>query len=242
MKNAREFVKLLTVAKGIEVKKDGSKQTNLRLIWDCRRVNCRFRQALWVPLGSPAAMGLIELGERVVQRRQFATFQGDVPDWFYILGLPEGLREWFVLEEVDPVELFEHAKKNGVDIPEPAMDDVGVGAKINPMGFSWAVFLAHSCLTDSFDAMELGRSGEIRYPSPTPSFLECELLRVLHIDDYTCGLLIEEAEVENSAEFRAEGSLVKEALEGRGIPIHKECSGIGMERGLGLTITEFPTS
>eukprot|EP00972_Heterocapsa_arctica_P046992 6934616-Heterocapsa_arctica.AAC.1 len=33
---------------------------------------------------------------------------------------------------------------------------------------------------------------------------------------------------------------VKRELKGRGIPVHKEASSIGMEKGLGMTITQYP--
>ena len=89
----KEFVKLFTVVK--KVTADG--RVILRLVWDLRRCNCRFRDPPWVPLGSPAALGTLELDEETLQGHHLTTFQGDVPDMFYVLRLPAELWPWFCL-------------------------------------------------------------------------------------------------------------------------------------------------
>ena len=152
----------------------------MRLIWDCRKVNCRFRSPLWVPLSSPAALGLIELDETVTRGRRLATFQGDVPDWFYILELPDEMAERFVLEGVDPQRLRSYAAEKGIVIADPGPGAVGVGAKINPMGFSWAAFIAHGCqLLLGSVRRDGGRlcAGDVCYGKQAQSFLEVALIR-----------------------------------------------------------------
>ena len=65
-------------------------------------MNLKFKKAPGVPLGSPAGLGLLELSPSMLQGRTIGTFQGDVPDMFYRIAVPDELAPWFVLPEVDP--------------------------------------------------------------------------------------------------------------------------------------------
>ena len=51
----RSSVKVFTVVKKMETSETGEARVHSsRLVWDCRQVNCLFKQPPWVPLGSPA--------------------------------------------------------------------------------------------------------------------------------------------------------------------------------------------
>ena len=76
----REEVGIFTVAKNLD---DEGRVLKSRLVWDCRKVNLLFEDAPWVPLASPAALGLLELDEALVHGRRLYSWQGDIPDWFY---------------------------------------------------------------------------------------------------------------------------------------------------------------
>ena len=147
----KEEVSLFSVVKG----EAENGEIISRLVWDCRKMNLRFRDPPWVPLGSPAALGLVELDEATLRGRHLGSFQGDVPDWFYILESEEELWPWFCLLGVEPQALYEYAKSRGIEIPPPPEGAQGVAAKVLPMGFMWAVFLAHSTLADIFNEAEL---------------------------------------------------------------------------------------
>ena len=78
---------VFTVIKKVE-QLDEQEKIWTRLAWDCRRVNLKFKRAPWVPLGSPAGLGLLELAPSMLQGRTIGTYQGDVPDMFYRVGFP----------------------------------------------------------------------------------------------------------------------------------------------------------
>eukprot|EP00959_Pyramimonas_sp_CCMP1952_P438510 9180390-Pyramimonas_sp.AAC.1 len=69
-------------------------------------------------------------------------------------------------------------------MPRPAEGDRGMGAIAPVMGHSWAVFLAHSCLTDSIEEVKGYDLGELACGRPTPSVETCQLILMLYIDDY----------------------------------------------------------
>ncbi|CAE8609395.1 unnamed protein product, partial [Polarella glacialis] len=127
--HARELVTPFCV-----VKKDG----RLRLIFDCRVVNRRFRRPPKIGLGSGASWARLEIPAGEV----LYTAQSDIKDYFYSLTLPAGLSEFFCLPGI-PVELL---RLWGV--PEDKGGFAGVDGvcfpclTVVPMGWSWAMWLA----------------------------------------------------------------------------------------------------
>eukprot|EP00959_Pyramimonas_sp_CCMP1952_P356322 7462168-Pyramimonas_sp.AAC.1 len=51
-----------------------------RLVWDCRRLNLRFRRPPWTGLGSPSALAAVDLSGEVLQGQQLLSFSGGIPD------------------------------------------------------------------------------------------------------------------------------------------------------------------
>lgn len=70
--------------------------------------------------------------------------------------------------------------------------------------------------------------------------MEVALIRMLYIDDYTCGMLVDIEEEKEMEEVKKQQKDVKRGLNELGLLVHREDAGLGMEKGLGLTITEFP--
>ena len=133
----KEEVSVFTVLKKFE---NGTRSS--RLVWDLRRANLRWKAPPWVPLGSPISMACFDLAEDLLQRRVLSSCQGDLPDFFYTLELPPGMGEWLVFDGVTTEELVNYAKAMDVLLGIPS-DDKHL-QKVLAMGWSWAVFLAHS--------------------------------------------------------------------------------------------------
>ena len=73
---------------------------------------------------------------------------GDLPDFYWSLGLEPGMEEFFVLPNVSSRDLaVELARFHDMKVEFPA-DVVGFGFACPAMGWSWAVLLAHMCLED----------------------------------------------------------------------------------------------
>ena len=122
--HVEEKVGVFTVIKKVEESKAETRVWT-RLVWDCRRVNLKFKKAPWVPLGSPAGLGLLELSPDMLRERTIGTYQGDVPDMFFRIGIPKELAAWFVLPDLEPLELVKFARSRGVELPAPPQQAVG---------------------------------------------------------------------------------------------------------------------
>ena len=233
VKEVREHVGLFTVAKDVDP--TSGEVSKSRLIWDCRRVNLLFQDPPWVPLGSPAGLALLELDEAVLRGRRLFSFQGDVPDWFYRLRWGSELAEYFVVENVTPMEVYLYAESQGIHLKKPSEQHAGLGASSLVMGSAWAVYIAHTCLEASFESL---RAPSITYGKPVPSFGSSEslaekLILMLYIDDYI-GFTLKGPNGEES--LVKEKDQIKDMLNQKGMAVHKEDWGEGLGNGLGLTI------
>ena len=76
------------------------------------------------------------------------SFQGDIPNFFYRLQLPESLTEYFVLSGVSASEL---TKDLGLPPPEGGREFVAI--RVCCMGWSWAPYFAETCLEAAFDSI-----------------------------------------------------------------------------------------
>ena len=166
----QETITLFTVLKKV-VKVDGQEFHSSRLVWDDRRMNCRFKEAPWVPLGSPAMVSHVELSDDILEGRAPWTFQGDVPQFFYRLRCPDALAPFSVVDGITPAQLFAFSEKHGGPVPPPPLHARGIACKVLTMGWKWAVFCAHSTLQDAF-GMEFNgpECGRVQHGSPVLSF------------------------------------------------------------------------
>ena len=124
------------------------KNGRLRMIIDCRRINNLMRQPPRTLLGSVEALANIDLSCHPgdVHQTMFIA-QEDVKDFFYRLGIPEGMWPLFSFPAVD-VNLLR--KCFGNDVPNEIQCLSETAAvhpcmRVLPMGFSWAFHLAQRC-------------------------------------------------------------------------------------------------
>ena len=94
-------VGLFTVVKKAE-KVSGVRQIDLRLVFDQRFPNKLWRDPPWVPLAGPGAMAAVDLspfnGEAGASH--VYTAAGDIPSYFFCLGIPKWFAQFFVLPQV----------------------------------------------------------------------------------------------------------------------------------------------
>ena len=109
------------------------KNGKIRLVLDCRATNQLFEPPPDIALAAGYSFGRLEIGEG----QTLYTAQSDVKDYFYSIGLPEGLRGYFCLPSVSASQL-------GFDIEGFSIDDEHIypALKVVPMGWSWAMWIA----------------------------------------------------------------------------------------------------
>ena len=73
-------------------KKDG----RLRLVWDCRGSNRRFKKCSKLRVASGAKWSEFQLGAK----ESLYVAQSDIPNFFYALGIPKKLSRYFCLPPV----------------------------------------------------------------------------------------------------------------------------------------------
>ena len=113
------------------------KNGRLRLVLDCRATNQHFAPPPDIALAAGYTFGQLEVGEG----QTLFTAQSDVKDYFYSIGLPEGLRGYFCLPAVScsQLRLPTTALPDGAEQVFPCM-------KVVPMGWSRAMWIAQRVL------------------------------------------------------------------------------------------------
>ena len=112
-------------------KKDG----RLRLVLDCRSANQYF-----LPPPDIAMAAGYSFGQLTMEKNQTVyVAQSDIKDYFYSIGMPDFLSDYFCLPPIRPEllidEIPELADWKGVETVYPQM-------RVVPMGWSWAMFFA----------------------------------------------------------------------------------------------------
>ena len=119
-------------------KKDG----RLRLVLDCRATNLHFKNPPDIAMAAGYTFGqlCVDGGEKVY------TAQSDIKDYFYSIGLPEYLYNFFCLPAIRPSLLRRLAQQHGLVIDElQGLGDeepIYPQMKVVPMGWSWAMYFA----------------------------------------------------------------------------------------------------
>lgn len=149
----RGGVGLFTVVKSASVTTDGL-DLKLRLVFDQRFDNLAWREPPWAGLAGPGALSAVDLSGRWGPSSIFEVATGDVPNFYYRLGLPENLVPFFCIPEVTAVQLAEALEAQGESSLAAPFRGGGpfVGLSVPPMGWSWAVYLAQSFLEDMLEA------------------------------------------------------------------------------------------
>ncbi|CAK0891907.1 unnamed protein product [Prorocentrum cordatum] len=141
-------VGLFCVVKKAEIV-DGEPLVSLRLVFDQRRSNLRWRAPPWCAMGGVSAMSFLDVSEEMTEegaRMVFGT--GDLPDFYYTLDLGEAIAPYFVLPGVRASELLDA-------LPSDArLSGSGehVGVRVALMGFSWACWMAQTTMEDLFNS------------------------------------------------------------------------------------------
>lgn len=157
---------------------------------------------------------------------------GDIPDWYYRLGISRRISEWFCLPDVTFIELIRELKKLGDQdtirtLQASGVEFQGLGMAVLPMGWSWAVFLAQNALQELVAGARDSEGRIIFEPHRSliegapPPLLTAEdpRLHSEYIDDY-CLIILTWAE--DLSEVLALGRCVRAALVAKGLPVHKE--------------------
>ena len=218
---------------------EGKKVASTRLVWDLRRSNLRWRTPPWVPLGSPISLSFVDLSDDITKGKVCTSCQGDLPDFFYRLKLPEWLLPWFVFDGVTPRELFEYMENAGLPTTglDPCMPFLALC--VLAMGWAWAVFFAHSVLQAIFNrsVRSLEAGSQLIDGCVTPQLDKFSRLFWLYIDDFSCLQLEPRGRKPEDLAIHDVAAECKEAIEKKGLTVHKETAGHGVEASLGTTIS-----
>lgn len=114
------------------------KSGNLRLIWDCRRANRRFRE----PPGLDMGAGDVLQGVDVPPGATLLAAQADVANCYYQCSLPLWLRVYFGIKRV-PVQVAREMGLNRFDSGDafPLQGEVALCLMVFPMDWSWAFWV-----------------------------------------------------------------------------------------------------
>ena len=138
---------IFTVAKKASMTKD-SVDVSLRLIFDLRLENEGWRNAPWCGLGGVSSLSYLDVSEELQDGFELLFAVGDIPDYFYMLEIPEELSQYFTLEGLCAQDL-RSALDPGVELPG---EGDFIACRVLPMGYKWSVFIAQTVLEDVFEA------------------------------------------------------------------------------------------
>ncbi|CAE8634396.1 unnamed protein product [Polarella glacialis] len=116
------------------IKKGGK----LRLIFDCRTVNLRFKKAPKIAMGSGSSWASLEVAEG----EQLWIAQSDIKDYFYSLALPAALAQFFCLPSIDASLLTEWGVPGALGGFSNYQRRCYPRLRVVPMGWSWAMWIA----------------------------------------------------------------------------------------------------
>ena len=235
-------VGLFTVIKKATLRAAGDGyDIELRLVFDERQPNRVWRTPPWTALGGPGAWSSLDLSAfRGRSGGSFLMATGDIPNYYYVLRLPEEFASWFCLPEVRAGELRRRLDEEGLAelgrvLEEQAGGPDGfLGLQVPCMGWNWAVFLAQSFLQDQLERLPQLHPGRfVVEGAPSPEVSPSEpWLGLAHIDDFGLGRWVEtEGHLSELIEMR---DTFKQRLFALGLGVHKEDFGefvvlLGME-------------
>ena len=232
------------------VKKVVGDKITLRLIFDQRSGNQLWKDPKWIGLGGPSAMSNLEAMDEdgnVAEGVEFIA--GDLPDCFYRLGIDEEMSSYFAIPEVT-FDLVKEAllKEGDMDtLRELEASSQGdyLGLQVVPMGWSWSVWIAQTCMVDQMLEARLP-SGEpvlrkeemLIEGAPVPELTrERPFFGYAYIDDYGVGKMkfkgYEGPKMEEIKEA------IKKVLNKNGFPVHKEEEGeriLALGHDFGITV------
>eukprot|EP00969_Alexandrium_andersonii_P253241 11192210-Alexandrium_andersonii.AAC.1 len=90
-------INVFAVVKRADVQGGSPPRIRLRLVFDHRRENFRWRTPPWMGLRGPEALASLDMSAPEIQDWRFQAATGDIPHWYYCLGIPEEASEFFCL-------------------------------------------------------------------------------------------------------------------------------------------------
>ena len=103
----------------------------------------------WCGLSSLSNLAALDFSEEIRPGRELRYAKGDIPSYFYALGLLEEMAAYFGLPNLGSDEFRATIAEAG--LPPLSGKGSGVGLRVAAMGFSWSVFLAQVTAEDIFD-------------------------------------------------------------------------------------------
>ena len=221
----RGTMPIFTVTKSAEFIESDVK-ISLRLIFDLRLENEGWRDAPWCGLGGVSCLSFLDVSEKLRQGSSLLYAVGDVPDYFYMLEIPEVMSQHFALDGLDADDL---RRVLGPDVVLPGTGQA-VGSRVLPMGFKWSVFLAQTVLEDIFehggsDVPELGVDRRVMEGAPMPQITRAApTAYYTYIDDFGIFGIGDDPDAADHPVQRARYS-ARKLLRTTGFAVHKEgCS------------------
>ena len=195
-----------------------------RLIADMRRPAHQFVDPPKAHLGSPRALGFLDLSDSVLGDDEIWLFTGDVPCFFYNLLMPDSWAAWNVMEGLDYSMAAEMCKSLGGKNDEFFGEDFDAfGFTALPMGHKWSPYIAEKCLEFVLDQAGLGAEGRMLHGKPAPE-LRSGPVNMPYLDDYLGIVRGGSARSAGEAATRNSASC-KGALREHGLGCHKEEEG-----------------
>ena len=205
----------------------------LRPVWDMRAVNKFFQRPPSLRLGTPAAIGQLELSDEVLQGRTVLTAWGDVPDYFHRCKAPSWLWEYMVLDGLSPADLRRELRSRGW---KGKLPDEGsfLCLCVMLMGFSWSPAICHNALEDILIGQpHFPPGGQVAVHQPPPDFRTAAQLYWIYMDDVFNLSLGLPSDLESVEKVR---EAMRERLKETGLPMHKDGVAAGVPASLGIMI------
>ena len=197
------------------------KNGKLRLVLDCRASNQHFAPPPDIALAAGYTFGQLEVGEGVMY-----TAQSDVKDYFYSIGLPEGLRGYFCMP---PIPLDE-AKRFSRQSFSDDVENVYPSMRVVPMGWSWAMWVAQrihqhqACV-----ALDISPSQVLVDGRPPPPLSSGEPVVIPYADNLNvCGI--------DSRKVQSAKDKVVQQLRSVGFRVHEEEDASTVVQALGFIL------
>ena len=229
-KKARGFIYPFTVVKKLTVEPARSiADVIMRMVLDQRVSNLAWLEPPWTPMSNPSSFPYVECSADVLgESDQVEMMTGDLPDWYWTLELPEGMEEYFILDQVSPTDL-KHALQKDYKMTVSFGEEItALGMRVPVMGWAWAVTLAHWVLEDLLEKAisEFRASSRLHYKVVLPQFSASR--KVLHwefIDDVGALVLGKKGDQETTA-AKELGLKTRQALKKEGFGYHKDEYGL----------------
>ena len=237
-------VGLFTVVKKAEMGPDGRLILTLRLVFDQRRDNARWKRPPWIGLAGPSAIAALDLSD-VSDSVQIDIAAGDLPNYYYTLKLPPEFAEFFCLPDIDVERLCAELRQEDWQDHDGFLQQEGkfLGLQVPPMGWSWAVVLAQLTLQDllqgSAEPHKQMWSPEQRIVegAVTPTVSQEMPVHFAYIDDFgVIGLKVRLGPTSPATEMK---KLAVASIQSKGLEVHKETEG-EVAQVLGLMVGGAP--